>query len=140
MKKFLAIVFALIFALSAATTAFAMANICPYCGVEIVSEKVYNEHVLGKCPVKYPKTYKECPYGCGAKFEDNEQYEIHVASCSMKKETIQDKIVNFIKNTDWKALGEKISGVIAKINFPKIMNTLIGLVEKAVVGIIGAVK
>ncbi len=143
MKKFLAIVFALIFALSAATTAFAMANTCPYCGVEIVSEKEYNAHVFGKCPVKYPeaaKTYKECPYGCGAKYEDNEQYEIHVANCSMKKETTEEKIVNFIKNIDWKAIGEKVSGVVAKIDFPSLVNKLIGLVEQAVVAIIGAVK
>ena len=143
MKKVLAIVFALIFALSAATSAFAMATTCPYCGDEIVSEKAYNEHVFGKCPVKYPassKTYKECPYGCGAKYEDNEQYEIHIANCSMKKETTEDKIANFIKNIDFKAIGEKLMGVLAKIDFPALANKVIGLLEKAVVAIIGAVK
>ena len=49
-------------------------------------------------------------------------------------------VTNFIKNIDFKAIGEKLMGVLAKIDFPALANKVIGLLEKAIVAIIGAVK
>ena len=128
MKKFLAVVFALIFALSAATTAFAVANTCPHCGQYIETEKAFNEHLD-----------KTCPYeGCGAKFQDEEQYEIHVAKCPKKSD--KDKFIEKIKGIDYKAIVTKVIGVVQKIDFPAIIAKILPIIEKAVKAIVGAVK
>ena len=137
MKKFLAVVFALIFALSAATTAFAVANTCPHCGQYIETEKAFNEHLDKTCPVLHP--VKPCPYeGCGAKFQDEEQYEIHVAKCPKKSD--KDKFIEKIKGIDYKAIVTKVIGVVQKIDFPAIIAKILPVIEKAVKAIVGAVK
>lgn len=137
MKKFLAVVFALIFALSAATTAFAVANTCPHCGQYIETEKAFNEHLDKTCPKLHP--VKTCPYeGCGAKFQDEEQYEIHVAKCP--KKTDKDKFIEKIENIDYKAIATKVIGLVQKIDFPAIIAKIIPIVEKAVNYIVSAIK
>ena len=82
---------------------------------------------------------KTCPYeGCGAKFQDEEQYEIHVAKCPKKSD--KDKFIEKIKGIDYKAIVTKVIGVVQKIDFPAIIAKILPIIEKAVNAIVGAVK
>ena len=64
MKKFLAIVFTLIFALSACTVAFAADFECTACHAILADQKSLDAHNNGGCLVQF----KACQY-CGAKVE-----------------------------------------------------------------------
>ena len=150
MKKVSALILALIFALSAATTAFAVTTLiqCPYCGEYIEGEKAFNEHVSDTCPVvgvepKYDDApiLKTCPYGCGAQFRSQTEYENHLEVCFDRNDlTLAEKVENFLLELD---LREDVLGTVlnllSKINFSDITVTIIGLLEKAVLGIIDAI-
>ena len=75
MKKFLAIVFALIFALSACTVAFAASYECTECHAILASESALEAHNNGGCLVQF----KACQY-CGAKVE-TAYIELHEGEC-----------------------------------------------------------
>ena len=100
MKKFLAIVFALIFALSACTVAFAATSYeCSDCHAVLADEKAYSAHINGGCLEKFtdckycaarvdrnlitdhedacPKGIKACDY-CGEEFTQGE-LKVHAA-------------------------------------------------------------
>ncbi len=141
MKKFLALMFALIFALSAATTAFAAANTCPYCGIEIATEKEYNKHLKTDCPklshAADNVVTQYCPYeGCTAKFKDPKQYEAHLEECDFKKETNRDKVEGFFENLELSDITKTVTDLLAKINFSDLAVKAIELIEKAVLAIV----
>lgn len=75
MKKILAIVFALIFALSACTVAFAASYECDACHAILASQSALDAHNNGGCLIKF----KACQY-CGAKVE-TEYIELHEGEC-----------------------------------------------------------
>lgn len=127
MKKFLAIVLALVFALSAATTAFAVANTCPYCSEVIEKEADYNTHISSKCLVKYPP--KKCP-DCGAQFQDYAQYDIHVEKCPEHEETIQEKLEEVIASIDFEAIFAKVKDAVSGIDFEGIIAKITPVLEQ----------
>lgn len=77
MKKFLAIVFSLIFALTACTVAFASeADLtCDSCKAKLADAKAYAAHINGGCLVDF----KACQY-CDAKVA-TENLDVHEGSC-----------------------------------------------------------
>ena len=75
MKKFLAIVFSLIFALSACTVAFATNYECEVCHAVLGDEKAYTAHINGGCLVKFT----DCQY-CAARVDRN-HVEEHEGNC-----------------------------------------------------------
>lgn len=77
MKKFLAVLFALIFALSATTVAFAgVENLtCDSCFEVLPTLAKYNEHISGGCLVDF----EPCQY-CKGNIR-NENLEAHEANC-----------------------------------------------------------
>ena len=150
MKKFLAIAFALIFALSVAAPAFAVNNVCPACGKDnFATEKDYNAHIESQCPVIFGgnKTDEEkamhCEFGCGAVFYDPAQYEIHVnETCPDRKTTWGDAVANFFLDldySDFKGVLDDITDALTGIGLPGIVNTIIGLLEDGVKAIIDAI-
>jgi len=76
MKKILAIVFALIFALSACTVAFAAAEFeCTECHAILANQAALDAHNNGGCLIQF----KACQY-CGAKVE-TAYIELHEGEC-----------------------------------------------------------
>ena len=74
MKKFLAIVFSLIFALSACTVAFAATETCTTCKQKFETVEAYNEHLKDCKPI----TYKyNCEF-CNAGFDTAEAFNNHL--------------------------------------------------------------
>lgn len=78
MKKFLAIVFALIFALSACTVAFAGSFKCEHCKANFSTEELYKAHINGECTV----LFQACEY-CAAKIS-KEDMDAHLNVCTKK--------------------------------------------------------
>lgn len=82
MKKFLAIVFTLIFALSACTVAFAATVIdCPYCDQKFETTDAYNTHVVG-CKAEHDAANEETLHRfecleCRKVFESEEAFNNH---------------------------------------------------------------
>lgn len=144
MKKFLAIALALIFALSCAAPAFAATNTCPYCDKVIKSEAAYNKHIASECPVLYPPKPAEPMYceTCGAVFEDPEQYEIHITEIHVIEPSWGDAVGDFflgLDYSDFKGVLDKITDALTGIGLPGIVNTIIGLLEDAIKGIVDAI-
>lgn len=149
MKKILAIMFALIFALSFATSAFAVTNTCTYCGEEISVEKDFNKHLEQLCPVLYPEKDPDagkqyCPYdGCTGEFLDPAQYEIHLEKCPMKPSeddaSIADKIADFFENLKFEDILNTVNDLFSKINFTDIVVKIIDLLEEGVNALLGAI-
>lgn len=150
MKKLTAIVLALVIALSVAVTAFAATTYqCPYCLEVIEGEKEYNKHLEEKCPEVGSEAKEEadtaakiqtCPYGCGAKFLDADQYDVHLDACHMKTDpTLAEQVEDFILNFSFDETWGKVEELLSKVDFPGILVTVIDLLEKAVTGIIGAI-
>ena len=122
MKKFLAIVFSLIFALSACTVAFADAAewTCPEEGCKAVlsSKALYEAHINGGCLVKFT----DCEH-CKARV-DRANIDAHIANCpkyssaceycgekfdsKAKEDAHECKVVEFAGGN------ETVAGVIAK--------------------------
>ena len=162
MKKFLAIVFSLIFALSACTVAFAAANTCPYCKEVIEDEVKYNEHISGGCDVKF----RSCKYACGAKFSEEANlathedacpkgagkcefcdaeyanqaaYEAHKANdCKIVTTVgedaapIVDKVIDTLKTVDWASLANKVVDAVKGIDIQGLIAKIKPVIEKVV--------
>lgn len=156
MKKFLAILFSVIFALSATTVAFASSNDCPYCEETFTNESEYNKH-LADCD----GYFRACPYGCDADFATEEELKIHegvclefegecdycgkivitknafnehVKVCKVKYFSIPvHKIMKFLEETD---LYEKIIGglfgLLADLPYNKVFGTVFEYLEKGI--------
>lgn len=145
MKKFLAIMFALIFALSCATTAFAADLTCRYCSESFSSEKAYNEHIAEKCPVLFPEK-PAAPMvceECGAAFKDAEQYNIHITEIHVPKASWGDQVGEFflgLDYSDFKSVLDKITEALTGIGLPGLLVKVIDLLEQGVNALIGEIK
>lgn len=148
MKKFLAIVFALIFALSCAAPAFA-AMTCPHCNESLATEAAYNKHILKECTelfgnnkgdIVYYCDYAE--YGCTAYFGSEANYEKHLEICSFKKETWGDKVEAFFLDLDYDDFTEvldKITEALVDAGLPGIVVKIIDLLEEGVIALLGEI-
>ncbi|MBQ2847828.1 MAG: hypothetical protein IJE74_06185 [Clostridia bacterium] len=141
MKKFTAIVLALVFAFAAATTAFAAASVyeCPACHELIEGEANFNNHLDKTCSVVGSEgKAKVCPNeGCGAEFKIQKEYEKHLEVCYYKPEpTIADKVSDFISGIDFKEVFGKVTDFLGGIDFAGLAEKLIGVIED----LIGEIK
>jgi len=162
MKKFLAIVFALIFALSACTVAFASAEnlTCESCKAKLVDEKAYNAHINGGCLVDFKDCQYcaakvatadleahegECPKGayacdkCGKEFANKNAGKDHTCATEDVAATVLDKIIEALKSVDWAALANKIVDFVRGIDLEGIIGKVKPLIEK-VTGFIGEIE
>ena len=126
MKKFLSVMFAVMFILSAISVAAdAWSTSCPYCGASFSSEDAYAEHMN-----KFNHTdghYITCPYtgsdyvdgGCGEKFQTKAAYDVHVATCQHNgdyttmgylKNVVLAELVDTVKGVDW---GSLLGGIVS---------------------------
>lgn len=155
MKKFLAIVFSLIFALSACTVAFASAEdlTCDTCLAKLADEKAYNAHINGGCLVDF-KTCQyceakvatnnleaheaECPKGastcdkCGADLANKAAADAHECATEDVVKNVADKAIDALKEVDWKALADKVVDLVKGIDFEGLIAKIKPLVEKVV--------
>lgn len=150
MKKFLAIAFALIFALSCAAPAFAADITCPEegCSATFETEKDLNKHLTSECPVRFGnnkgdagKDIMVCST-CGAAFYNEEQYNIHKTDIHPDEPTWGEAVEEFFLNldySDFKELLDKATEALTGIGFPGLVVKLIDLLEDAIEGIIGAI-
>lgn len=136
MKKFTAIVLALVFAFAAATTAFAASAVyeCPACHDVIEGEAAFNKHLDKTCPVvgsEADSKAQVCPNeGCGASFKIAAEYNKHLEVCYFTPEpTIADQVSDFISGIDFKEVFGKITDFLGGIDFAGIAEKLIGVVE-----------
>lgn len=161
MKKFLAIVFSLIFALSACTVAFAAADFkCPECHAILESQTALDKHLNGGCQV----AFKDCKYGCGVKISA-EELDAHYAVCPKYSETCEycgekfdtaakneaheckilelaggnetiagliAKLIDAVKNIDWAELANKVIDFVKGIKIDEIVGKIKPVVEKVV--------
>lgn len=158
MKKFLAIVFSLIFALSACTVAFAAKDTltCDSCLVKLSDEKAYDAHVNGGCLVDFKACQyceakvatanveaheAECPKGastcdkCGADLANKAAADAHKkAGCDTKElaENVLDKAIDALKKVDWKSLADKVVGAVKGIDFQGLIAKIKPVIEKVV--------
>lgn len=153
MKKFLAIVFALIFALSACTVAFAADYECETCHAVLASEKDLTAHKNGGCLVDFKDCQycaakvatdnleaheAECPKGastcekCGAALANVAAADAHECDTKDVAENVADKVIDALKEVDWKALADKVVEAVKGINFDEIVAKIKPLVEKVV--------
>ena len=126
MKKFLSVMFAVMFVFSAMAVATdAWETKCPYCGASFSSEDAYAEHMN-----KFNHTdghYITCPYtgddyeggGCGEKFSTKAAYDVHVATCKHNgdyttlgylKNVVLKELINTVKGVDW---GSLLGGIVS---------------------------
>lgn len=169
MKKFLAIVFALIFALSACTVAFASeADLtCESCKAKLVDAKAYAAHVNGGCLIDFkdcpycsarvatanldahkadcPKGAGKCEY-CDAAYDTQADYEAHKKECKMittvgseDAAKIVDKIIEALKSVDWAELANKVVDAVKSIDLEGIIAKVKPIIEK-VVGFVGEIE
>lgn len=162
MKKFLAIVFSLIFALSACTVAFAAKDTltCDSCLAKLSDEKAYDAHVNGGCLVDFkacqyceakvatanleaheltcPKGAGKCEY-CDAGYATQEAYAAHKANdCKMINTVgedaapIVDKAIDALKGVDWAGLANKIVDAVKGIDFQGLIAKIKPVIEKVV--------
>lgn len=134
MKKFLSVMFAVIFVFSALSVcASAFSATCPYCGKDnFSSEAEYTEHMTTLNHV--PGHTKHCPYydknnkedlyvggGCKESFDTIAGYEAHIANCPHKgdyttKGTLKNEVlpllVNAVKGVDWGGLLGSIVAIV----------------------------
>lgn len=153
MKKFLAIVFSLIFALSACTVAFAADYECETCHAVLADEKALIAHNNGGCLVDF-KDCKycaakvatdnlaaheaECPKGastcdkCGADLANAAAADAHTCATEDVAKNVADKAIDALKEVDWKSLADKVVGVVKGIDFEGLIAKIKPLVEKVV--------
>lgn len=163
MKKFLAIVFSLIFALSACTVAFAGVEdlTCDSCLAKLETVDAYNKHINGGCLVDF----KACKFNCGAKiatanveaheltcpkgagkceycdadYATQADYAAHKANdCKMINTVgedaapIVDKVLDALKNVDWKSLADKVVDLVKGIDIQGLIAKIKPVIEKVV--------
>lgn len=162
MKKFLALVFALIFALSACTVAFAAAEnlTCDTCKVKLADEKAYNAHVNGGCLIDFKACQycaakvatadldaheAECPKGastcdkCGADLANKAAADAHTCATEDVVNNVADKAIDALKAVDWKALADKVVEAVKGIDFEGIIAKIKPIIEK-VVAFVGEIE
>lgn len=158
MKKFLALVFALIFALSACTVAFAADYECTVCHAILADQKALDEHNNGGCLEQFrdcqycgAKVLKDsladheadCPKGacacdyCGEDFATKGEYDAHLETCKAENNnipvaSIMDKIVEAVKGIDWADLANKVVEAVKGIDFEGIIAKIKPIIEKVV--------
>ena len=160
MKKFLAIVLSLIFALSACTVAFAADYECSVCHAICADEKALIAHNNGGCLQQFtscqycaarvetakaadheancPKGAGKCEY-CDASYGSQAEYEAHKAECKMittlgSEDTakIVDKIIEAVKGINWSDLANKVVNLVKGIDFNGIIAKVKPIFEKVV--------
>ncbi len=153
MKKFLAIVFSLIFALSACTVAFAANFECEVCHAVFADQKSLDSHNNGGCLVVF-KDCKycaakveesdlaaheaECPKGastcdkCGAALANETEADTHACDPKDVASSVLDKAIDALKEVDWKSLADKVVGAVKGIDFEGLIAKIKPLVEKVV--------
>lgn len=155
MKKFLAIVFALIFALSACTVAFAAAAdlTCDTCLVKLADEKAYAAHVNGGCLVDFKACQycdakvatanldaheAECPKGastcdkCGAELANEAAADAHTCVTEDVAKNVVDKVIDALKDVDWEGVIGQVKDAIGSIDLEGIIAKIKPIVEKVV--------
>ena len=162
MKKFLAIVFSLIFALSACTVAFAADYECGACQAVFADEKALAAHNNGGCLEQFAtcqycdakvriatedgtkeienlsKHEAECPKGatscdkCGAALKNQAAKADHACDTKDVAENILGKAIDALKEVDWKSLADKVVGVVKGIDFEGLIAKIKPLIEKVV--------
>ncbi len=153
MKKFLAIVFALIFALSACTVAFAADFECETCHAVLASQKDLDAHKNGGCLVDF-KTCQycaakvatdnleaheaDCPKGastcdkCGAALATQADAKAHACATEDVANNVLDKVVDALKEVDWASLANKVVDAVKGIDFEGLIAKIKPLIEKVV--------
>lgn len=168
MKKFLAILFSLIFALSATTVAFAADFVCTECHAVLESQKALDAHNNGGCLKQFkacqycsskiatanleaheadcPKGAGSCEY-CGEAYDTQAEYAAHKDSdCKMintvgSEDTakIVNKVIDVVKGIDWEGLGNKVVDAVKGIDFEGIIAKIKPIIEKVVAFITDAI-
>ncbi len=128
MKKFLSVMFAVIFVFSALSVcASAFSAKCPYCDKTFTSEAAYTEHMTTLNHVSGHT--RHCPYtgddynggGCKEEFDTIAGYEAHIANCPHKgdytsagtlKNEVLPLLVNAVKGVDWGGLLGSIVAIV----------------------------
>ena len=162
MKKFLAIVFALIFALSACTVAFAADYECGACQAIFADEKALTAHNNGGCLEQFAacqycdakvriatedgtkeienlaKHEAECPKGattcdkCGASLKNQAAKADHACDTKDVAENVLGKVVDALGKVDWEGLANKVVDAVKGINFDEIIAKIKPIIEKVV--------
>ncbi len=153
MKKFLAIVFSLIFALSACTVAFAADYECETCHAVLASEKDLTAHKNGGCLVNFKDCQycaakvatenldaheAECPKGatscdkCGAALKNQAAKADHTCDTKDVAENVLGKVVDALGKVDWKGLANKVVDAVKGIDFEGLIAKIKPLIEKVV--------
>lgn len=155
MKKFLAIFFALIFALSACSVAFASeADLtCDTCLAKLPDAKAYAAHVNGGCLVDFKACQYcevkvatenleahelECPKGasncdkCGAALANKAEAADHTCATEDVAKNVADKVIDALKKVDWKELADKVVSAVKSIDFEGIIAKVKPIIEKVV--------
>lgn len=141
MKKFLAVLFSVIFALSATTVAFAGAEnlTCDTCFEVLGTTEAYNKHVAGGCLVDF----EPCQY-CNGNIA-NANHEAHELQCPKGAGTCEFCGKDYATQADYAAHKEsecKVTGAIGdKVPvatiFDKVVEALKGVDWKGLVGKVG---
>ena len=162
MKKFLAIVFSLIFALSACTVAFAADFECGACQAVFADQKALDAHNNGGCLEQFAacqycaakvrianadgtelvdnltKHEAECPKGastcdkCGKALANKAAADAHECATEDVVKSVADKAIDALKKVDWKALADKVVNLVKGIDFEGLIAKIKPLVEKVV--------
>ncbi len=136
MKKFLSVFFAIFFALSVTSVAFASEEnlTCDTCYAKLETKEAYSKHINGGCLVDFkscqycgarvaeadlanheascPKGACTCKY-CGKDFETKGAHDEHIDACkaeynNIPVDEVKDKVVDTVKGIDWGSLLGKI--------------------------------
>lgn len=144
MKKFLAVLFSLIFALSATTVAFAGAAdlTCDTCLAKLADEKAYNAHVNGGCLVDFKDCQyckakvatanleaheAECPKGAGACEYCGEAYGTQAEYAAHKDS--ECKMINTVGSEDTAKVVNKVIDVVKGIDWKELGDKVVGVVK-----------
>ncbi len=160
MKKFLAVLFAVIFALSSMTVAFAAATYeCEDCYVVFQDKTTYEKHINGGCEVAFvtcqyceqrvDKDYeaghldncaaanKICDV-CGTAIKTHEDGKACVTTEDQIKD-VADKVIDTVKKVDWdkvintvKPVFNKVIDAVKGIDFEGLIAKIKPLLEKVV--------
>ncbi len=149
MKKFLAIVLALICVFSTATIALAAGeklNTCEFCGMQFENtaegDAAFNNHY--KDPNVCDVRARSCPWGCGADFTTKEALEEHKYSICTKYKAKCDycgaaniteeheAACKAEKKIPWSLIKDKVTEFISGIDFEGIIAKLKPALEKVI--------
>lgn len=130
MKKFLAILFSLIFALSATTVAFAseadLTCDAEGCHAKLADEKAYTAHINGGCLV----LFKSCTY-CGARVA-NDKLAAHEEACPKGAGSCEYCGEAYDTQADYKAHKDsecKMINTVGSEDAAKVVNKVIDVIK-----------